>query len=692
MKSAIKREHYKNWHFSEDENGILWLELDIHNSDTNVLNAEVLGELEKLLSHIEQQPPTALVFRSAKDGGFIAGADVKSFASLQSTKVAMRIIRRGQKVMDRIAALPCPTLALIHGYCLGGGLELALACRYRIADDSPATRLALPEVRLGIHPGFGGTVRLPRLIGDMAALELMMSGRSLDARKAKCMGLIDQAVPTRHLENAARQQLQVLPTVQRARWWQQLASLPMLRPLVVRLMRHQLQKRLREAHYPAPFALLRLWRRFGGDPRRMMFEEARSVASLITGSTAQNLVRTFLLQERLKGEGDKSYFTPKHLHVVGGGVMGGDIAAWAALQGMRVTLQDRQPETLARALQRAHKLFKRRLKHPRLIRDAMDRLIPDINGDGVPRADVVIEAIFENIEAKQQLFEVIEPKLKPGAILASNTSSIPLETLARVLNQPQRLVGIHFFNPVAKMLLVEIVRGKQSSEESLRKAAAFTRHIERLPLPVKSSPGFLINRILMPYLLEAVILESEGVPAAAIDDAALEFGMPMGPIQLADTVGLDICLSVANNFADAFEMEVPQRLQEKVDAGELGVKSGHGFYHYRDGKAQRPEVLLNDHIPADLIDRLMLRLSNEALACLREGVVSDTDLLDAGVIFGTGFAPFRGGPIHFLEQSGMEEQRYHLEELQQHYGHRFDLDAGWEDSELLHHHQGQPAH
>ncbi len=676
---------YKEWRYREDEDGVLWLSLDMQGSETNVLSDTVLRELALILDEIEASPPTGVVIRSAKAGGFIAGADVRAFNEIEGHEQAMELIKLGQKVMARIAALSCPTVSLIQGYCLGGGLELALACRYRIAEEGPKTRLGLPEVRLGIHPGFGGTVRLPRLVGSVTALQMMLSGRSIDGRGARRIGLVDHCVPERHLENAARMVLQKKPRTHRPALWQRIVALPPLRSVAAAFMSRQLRKRVREEHYPAPYALLQLWKLYGGSARRMMFEEARSVASLITGSTARNLVRTFFLQERLKGEGNKKLFTPQHLHVVGGGVMGGDIAAWAALHGMRVTLQDRQPETLGRAVARAHKLFKRRLKVPHLVQAAMDRLIPDLAGGGAASADIVVEAIFENVEAKQQLFREIEPQLKPEAILASNTSSIPLETLAEVLKVPEKLVGIHFFNPVAKMQLVEIVRGEQSSEESVAKAAAFTRHIDRLPLPVKSSPGFLVNRILMPYLLEAVILETEGVPITAIDDAALEFGMPMGPIHLADTVGLDICLSVAKIFAEAFQLEVPPRLQEKVEAGQLGVKSGHGFYHYIDGKPQRPEVLLNDFMPDDIRDRLMLRLCNEALACLREGVVGDTELLDAGVIFGTGFAPFRGGPIHFLEESGIEEQRHHLEQLLKLHGQRFNLDEGWQHPELFTH-------
>ena len=412
----------------------------------------------------------------------------------------------------------------------------------------------------------------------------------------------------------------------------------------------------------------------------MLMEEAISVAQLVSGATAQNLVRVFLLQERLKSLGKGVDFQPKHVHVIGAGIMGGDIAAWCALKGLTVTLQDREPKFIAPAVKRAHALFKKRLKVPHLIQAAKDRLIPDQHGSGVKSADVVIEAIIENKEAKQELFSQIESLLKPDTILATNTSSIPLDELSETLQQPDRLVGIHFFNPVAKMQLVEIVEGENTSQENKNKAAKFCRCIDRLPLPVKSSPGFLVNRILMPYLMEAVKLLEEGVPAQVIDRAATDFGMPMGPILLADTVGLDICLSVAEILGEALGLNVPEALRKKVKAGKLGVKSGQGFYQYKKGKQMKTKVNVDnsDSHSEDIADRLILQMLNESIACLREGVIGNMDLVDVGMIFGTGFAPFRGGPMHYMEQRGRQDIVDRLKELEGQYGERFAADAGWQ--------------
>lgn len=674
----------KHWHREIDEQGLLWLSLDRQEQKTNALSREVLQELDTELEAIQNEPPRAVVIRSAKEGGFIAGADIEQFTQLHNEEEAFELIRQGQKVFDKLQQLPCPSLALIHGYCLGGGLELALACTYRIAEDAANTKLGLPEVMLGIHPGFGGSVRLPGLIGDAAALDMMLSGRSVDARKARRLGLVDLAVPRRQLHNSVRGLLRDRPKPHRPTLLQRLPGWPGLRGLVYKMTLKKLRARANPKHYPAPFAQLELWRNYTGNRRMNLLEEARSVARLIMGPTAQNLVRVFFLQEKLKGlgksKGKDQKFKATHVHVVGGGVMGGDIASWCALQGLTVTLQDRQSETLGRAMARAHKLFKRKLKRPRPIQDAMDRLIPDIEGHGIARADVVVEAIFEDLEVKQNLFRELEGKVKPEAILATNTSSIPLEEIASVLQEPARLIGLHFFNPVAKMQLVEVVHGENSSSQSVQQACAFARQISRLPLPVKSSPGFLVNRILMPYLLEAVILESEGVPITAIDQAALDFGMPMGPIRLADTVGLDICLSVARILGEHLGLEVPERLSELVDQDRLGAKSGQGFYRYEKGNPLPHETQSSASIPTDLTDRLMMRLINEAMACLREGVVDNSDLLDAGVIFGTGFAPFRGGPLHYIEENDIQQQRIHMLSLQEQHGPRFTLDAGWEQS------------
>ncbi len=667
---------YQHWRKEQGRDDIAWLYLDRAESKANILCRAVIEELDELLEEVEYDKPAGVVITSAKSSGFIAGADISEFTTLKDQDDGFALVRRAQGVFDRLEALHCPTVALIQGFCLGGGMEVALACRYRIAIDDPKTKLGLPEVKLGIHPGFGGTVRLPPLIGAPAAMDLMLTGRSLSAKAAAKVGVVDHAVPERHKLSAATQLLQQKPPPRKAKGWQAWVSGALLRPLLASMMRKKLAKKARQEHYPAPYAIIELWEKYASDPQVMMKEEAVSVARLVMGDTAQNLIRVFFLQERMKGLGSNSDFKAQRVHVIGGGVMGGDIAAWCAMQGLQVTLQDRSHEVIGRAIGRAYKLYKKKLKHPLKIRDAMDRLRPDIEGRGVADADVIIEAIFENVEAKQQLFKEVEAKAKPDALLATNTSSIPLETISSVLTDPSRLIGLHFFNPVAQMQLVEVVRGAQSNEALIDAGCAFTKQIGRLPLPVKSSPGFLVNRILMPYLIEAVILESEGVPAVLIDQAATKFGMPMGPIELADTVGLDICLHVAEILSQELGGEVPEKLRTMVAAGQLGRKSGEGFYKYKKGKPVKPSDT-GTPPPDDLTDRMILRFVNEAMACLREGVVEDEDLLDAGIIFGTGFAPFRGGPMNYTVKSGRDQLKQRLDHLQQGHGDRFTPDARW---------------
>ncbi len=668
---------YKHWRLRIDKEDIAWLHFDKREARANVLSKDVLLELDALLAVLEKRAPAGLIVLSAKASGFIAGADVSEFTAIDNVAQAESLISLGQSIFNRLESLPFATVARIHGFCLGGGLELALACRYRVALDDPATRLGLPEVKLGIHPGFGGTVRLTRLIGAPSAMELMLSGRTVDARSAKRFGLVDRVVPQRLLDKAAIAQVKAPPRRPQAKLLQRLASHPNVRPFIAAYLSHQVRKLANPAHYPAPYALIRLWRDYGHRPERMMSEECHSVAQLITGETAQNLTRVFFLQERLKAQGRGAPFKEGHIHVIGAGAMGGDIAAWCAYKGFRVTLQDREAKFLAPAMQRAHALFNKRVRDPRRRQATVDRLIPDVQGSAVHKADLVIEAVVEELAVKQTLFEQLEPRLKPDAVLATNTSSIPLERLAEVLSRPQRLVGIHFFNPVAKMQLVEVIRGANTAPEALDRAAAFARAIDRLPLPVKSAPGFLINRLLLPYLLEAMLLLEEGVPRELVDDTARSFGMPMGPLELADAVGLDVCLSVGKVLAEAFAVNVPERLRQLVGQGRLGHKAGRGFYEYKQGKIRRAAAkFVADDV---LRDRLILTLINEAVACLHEGVVEDPDLVDAGMVFGTGFAPFRGGPMHYLKTRGKQEVLSRLHTLAERFGARFAPRPGWQE-------------
>ncbi len=665
-----------DWKSHRDDDGILWLILDKQDSDTNTLSVGVLEQLDALLDQVEKDLPKAVIIRSGKSSGFIAGADVNEFLDIKTTQEALIMIKRGQRLFSRIEALRCPTVALIEGFCMGGGTELALACDYRVALDDRRTKLGLPEVKLGIHPAYGGVVRATAIVNPIHALEMMLSGRALSARRAKAIGLVDAAQPERQIERAARQIALKRPKKRAMPLAGKILSLPGIRQLLAAYMKKQVAKKAPRQHYPAPYAILDVWANHYGSRKRMLDEEANSVARLVQGNKVRNLIRVFFLQQRLKGLGDKKAFTPRHVHVIGAGTMGGDIAAWCALRGFGATLQDREAKYLGNAFKRAHQLYGKRLKSTAERNAALDRLTPDLAGDGARRADVVIEAIFENTEAKHAIYRAIEPRMRSDAVLATNTSSIPLEELATVLKEPDRLVGIHFFNPVAMMPLVEIVQTKTSSERALQQAIAFAQHIGKLPLPVKSSPGFLVNRILMPYLVEAFLLYDEGVAAEAIDKAATDFGMPMGPVELADTVGLDICQSVADNLSQAFGIDLPKGLKRFVDAGKLGKKSGEGFYRYKNGKpVKNRDADLGDQ---KLIQqRLIYRFLNEAAACLDEGIVADKDLLDAGVIFGTGFAPFRGGPMHYCLELGIDAVEQTLGDLESRFGPRFKAVAGW---------------
>ncbi|MGH8674543.1 MAG: 3-hydroxyacyl-CoA dehydrogenase NAD-binding domain-containing protein [Burkholderiales bacterium] len=634
----------KHWRWEKDAQGLVWLTFDKRGESANTFSREALDELGASLDAIVAAQPKGLIIRSAKEG-FIAGADVEEFTRFKSPQEAMSFVKLGWDVFQQLHDLPFPTTAMINGFCMGGGLELALACRYRVALDDPKTRLAFPEVMLGILPAWHGVQWLPKLVGPAAGLDLLLTGKALDARRAKRIGLVDQAVPLRVLENTAR----IVTLEAPPRRGLSLSQRLMLafKPLVVSGARKQVARRARPEHYPAPYAILELWRKYDGDPFAAANDPACSITALFDHPTTQNLIRIFFLQERLKAQGKGSDFEARHVHVVGAGVMGGDIAAVCSMRGLTVTLQDTSPQRLAPALQRAATLFEKRVREPRRVRDALDRLIPDVSGAGAARADVIIEAIFENLDAKRQLFAKLEALAKPGAILASITSSLKLADIATALKDPSRLVGIHFFNPVPLLQLVEIVSGSSTDPEIARKAAAFVRYIDKLPLPVKDAPGFLVNRVLGPYMQNAFRLIDQGAKPETIDAAMEAFGMPMGPAELADTVGLDICLAAGKALAKnvSSEADVPEVLSKNVALGHLGKKSGQGIYKYVDGKAQKGSP---DPYPPSLIEALIEPYLHEAKAAVADGVVADADLADAGLIFGTGFAPFRGGPLHYL--------------------------------------------
>lgn len=631
---------YQHWQLEVDDDGVAWATLDKAGESANSLSSAVMNELGLLLDQLDTYPPKGLIFRSGKSAGFIAGADIQEFTQLDTPQKGLGLVSRGWHLFNRLAAVSYPTLALVRGHCLGGGLELALACRYLLAVDEPGTKMGLPEVMLGIFPGWGGMLRLPQRIGAQAALDMMLTGKSLDAKKAKRLGLADECVPPRVMDSAAKMLL-LSNTPRRAlSFMQRLLNGP-LKGVVANGAKKQVAKRARREHYPAPYAIIDIWAKYNGNA----LAAPELIDSIVRSPTARNLVRVFFMQERLKAFGKQSEFRAKRVHVVGAGVMGGDIAAWCALRGLTVTLQDQGMERIAPALKRAYASFGKRIKDKFELRNVMDRLIPDPEGYGAAQADVVIEAIFENVEAKHALFKKLDAVMKDDAVLATNTSSLKIEDLRTVLKNPARLVGIHFFNPVSRMPLVEVVAAEGGDPEMAARAAAFVRQIDRLPLPVKSAPGFLVNAVLGPYMLEAMRAVDEGVSPETIDEAMLAFGMPMGPIELVDMVGLDVAMAAGKGLAGA-GVEPPKCLVERFNAGNLGKKSGKGFYDHSSGKPAKGSA---GPVPAGLADRLAKPLLERTQQLVNEGVVADADLADAGVIFGTGFAPFTGGPLNYVK-------------------------------------------
>jgi len=655
----------KDWTFTVDYEGIAWAVIDRQGESMNSLGRRPTEELDQIVTAVEEAEAgeiKGLVLMSGKDSSFIAGADIREFEGFDTEDKIKEVVKETLALLDRIERLPVPVVAAIHGYCLGGGLELVLACDWRIADREEATRLGFPEVKLGIFPGLNGTVRAIQAAGPVDAMTAMLTGKMLRLTAARAMGLVDQLVPTRHtLRWAARKAVLQKRRSKGAPWWKKLMLKQPVRGLLAKQMRAKTAAKVREEHYPAPFRLIDLFERYGDDPARMRLAETEMFAPLMASETSRNLRRVFKLSEMLKDEAPKDGFKPRKVHVIGAGTMGADIAAWCVVSGMQASLQDLDEAQIKKALGRAKGLFKKRLRGKTAVDSAVARLIADPDGKHVKHADVIIEAIVEKLDVKQKLFAELEKKAKPGAVLATNTSSLKLEDIAKPLADPGRLVGLHFFNPVSQLPLVEVVRGSGTREDEVGKACAFVTAINKLPLIVKSCPGFLVNRVLAPYMMEAVRLYQDGQPREKIDQAALKFGMPMGPMELMDMVGLDICNKVGEELdiapqaneksADKSDGKTASKsdniLATLVKQGKLGKKTGEGFYVWEQGKPKRDEAQYDTAELERLGRELIKPLLDEAERAAADRVVENEDHVDAGVIFGTGFAPFRGGPLHY---------------------------------------------
>jgi 3-hydroxyacyl-CoA dehydrogenase/enoyl-CoA hydratase/3-hydroxybutyryl-CoA epimerase len=678
MTNKMKFDH---WTLNLDNSNLAWLCFDKHESSANVLSSPVLKEFAAIIEHLELNLPSGLIIYSGKKNGFIMGADIKEFTKINEEKKAYALIRQGQKVLDALEDLACPTLSVINGYTLGGGLELAMACNYRIAIKSDRPIIGLPEVQLGLHPGFGGTVRAVKIAGVRAAMKLMLTGKPIRVNVAHKNGLIDRLCTDEEWQNQARSMIKAKPKQATAPVVEKILNLFFLRGFIAKTLIKQVSSKANKNHYPAPYAMINLWKQHGASSVTGYRAEARSMSKLICGSTSRNLIRVFFLQNKLKSQFTASEININNIHVIGAGIMGGDIASWCALKGFNVTLQDRSSEDIAPALKRAEKLFTKKIRNKSDLDKTRMRLSEDLDGSGIPKADLIIEAIYENLEAKKELYKKLELNMKPTAILATNTSSILLEDLRADLMQPKKFIGLHFFNPVSQLPLVEIISCSDTDTNTLQRGFNFVKKISKSPLLCKSSEGFIVNRILSPYMAEAMHLSEDGMASIDIDKIAVNFGMPMGPVELADTVGIDVALNVSKVLGKAFNRPIPKRLIDMVKNNELGKKSGVGFYTWTVDGATKPKATPSEtaKIPHNAEDRLILPMLNEAIACLEEGIVNDSDMLDIGVIFGTGFAPFRGGPIQYAKERGLEEILSAFKELEAEHGSRFKAHPGWQN-------------
>lgn len=660
------------WRAARDDNNTEWLILDCEGKSANTIDEAVLTGLADHLDRLSDDPPASVVLRSAKPGGFAAGADIGAFADMEES--AADLLRKGHDVLDRLEALDCPTICVVHGATLGAGFEIALACDWRIAVDGAS--FGFPEVQLGLHPGLGGTFRLPALIDPVEAMTLMLTGKTAHTAKAKKLGIADDVVPERHVQNA----VQAATEGQFEREDRGLKAnafrLETARSLAARRMRSETQKKAPKEHFPAPYALIDLWEEHGDDRTAMQAAKIQSFANLLKTDTCRNLRRVFFLRQTLKDKaGDDDGI--RHVHVIGAGAMGAGIAAWSALKGKSVTLEDVKLDPLGDAVKQAQAMCEDQHLSGIETRDALDRMMPDPKGYGREHADLIVEAVPEETDLKKTIYKSLKG-LKKDAILATNTSSLMLTGLAQHVSAKTRFAGLHFFNPVDKMMVVEVVRHDKTADKAVERLTAFCNAIGKLPVVVGDYPGFLVNRALTPYLLEAMVLMDEGVPKEVIDTAALRFGMPMGPVTLADQVGLDIGLHVARSLHDTLEKpmaDISPRLVEMVEAGKTGKKAGEGFYDWSDG-TPHPDANM-DKAPADLTDRLILPMLDACVECLRKNIVASEDEIDAAMIFATGFAPFRGGPLRYARQRGIDDVTQTLRRLADTHGARFAPDDGW---------------
>ena len=638
---------YQHLTVNVDHQNIVWLALAARHQKLNLLNQELLAELEQFYQQLGSMNATGLIVYSTKPQHFMVGPDVHLLQGDIERQTTAEFLARAQQMLHRFAELPIPSVALLNGSCLAGGLEFALALDYRIATDTPATRIGFPEIKLGFHPSLGGFQRAMTLAGTTTILQLMLSGELLSAHRALQTGLVDALAPIKHLKAAGKHYIEHQPA-QRKNSLNTLLNNSLLRPLLAARVQQRLKASSQHAPTTAAANFLRIWRNNIQSPALLAKATRDSITELAGDSSTQNLTRLFLLRKRLRRMGDKTLFTPQHIHLVGAGVFGRQIALCCAEQGLSVSLQD-QSHVLEQAQQWIQQQLTQQFgRHVERIASIENKLILDKQGQSLAQADVVIEAIHDKLAAKQELFAHVEEQASKKALLVTVTSCLPLEKIAAVMLNPQRLVGIQFFYPVSHTELAEISHIPGTTDTHyIALACAMARHLNKLPLPVENNPGYMVNRILFAYILHGIHLHQQQVPHTILDKAARDFGMPYGPLELADALGLDYCHQVGELLAKLSQLQLPEMLSKLLRQGKLGQKSGSGFYRYRNGRMLKPErAVWEGSIPA-LQEKLVGQMAEEAALCLEQGIVEEAELLDAAIVLATGFAPTRGGPLHF---------------------------------------------
>ena len=645
MQSLKTGKDLMHWLANVDEDGIAWLYLQTVGKSVNVLNNAVMTELECLLDRLENKKDLrGVALLSGKKGGFVYGADIHEFETLKTASEVANHMLYVHGLFNRIEALPVPSCVGVDGIAVGGGLEIALTFDRLFITSSSKTKLGFPEVNLGIMPGYGGSGRAYGRIGTKAVLDMMVSGRPIGSIDAIKTGLADELVDKPDdLEKSMREWIigcngekPIFTELETAADATAIAA-----------AKDKYLKRLRSDHTPAPAAIIEHVENFGHDKSAMSAGEIDVFPNLMVSSASKNLRRVFYLTDavRKSARGESGI---KRMHVVGAGVMGGDIAAIGAMAGLDVTLTDMNDAAIVGAIARAKKLFERRLKSDEKVALALARLRTDLDGNGATDADLIIEAVAEKLEVKQAVFKNLEAVSKASAILATNTSAIPLEDIATALNGPERLIGLHFFNPVPVLPLVEVIWSKYSDPEIVSRGMQFAGQIGKMPVRCKSAPGFLVNRALLPYIFKAIEAVAGGEKADHIDEALVDFGMPMGPIELADQIGLDVCLDVG--IVLGMPPATKALLDEKCRTGTIGRKSGSGFYEWDGNRAIRAHQSKDPRVMAAIAKNMLAPMIEECRQAVDENVVDTADSADAGMIFGIGFPGFRGGPLNWSKE------------------------------------------